>query len=87
MALNKLKMNDTKTEAILIGNSVQLKICETACISVGTSNIEIQQCIKYLGVILDENLNLKNILLINVRQPHSTFIKYIKLARTAALKT
>ena len=49
--LNKLKMNDTKTEAILVGNSIQLKKCETTCIRVGTGNIEFQQCIKYLGVI------------------------------------
>ena len=55
----KLKMNDTKTEAILFGNSVQMKKCETTCIRVGTSNIEFQQCIQYLGVILGENLNLK----------------------------
>ena len=48
MALNKLKMNDIKTEAILFGNLVQLKKCETTCIRVGTSNIEFQQCIKYL---------------------------------------
>ena len=59
MALNKLKMNDTKTEAILFGNSVQLKKCETTCFRVGTSNIEFQQCIKYLGVIINENLILK----------------------------
>ena len=42
MALNKFKMNDTETEAILSGNSVQLKKCETTCISVGRSNIEFQ---------------------------------------------
>ena len=59
MALIKLKMNDTKTEAIPFGNLVQLKKCETTCIRVGTSDIEFQQCIKYLGVILNENLNLK----------------------------
>ena len=59
MALNKLKMNDTKTEAILFGNLVQLNKCETTCIRVGTSNIEFQQCIKYLDVILNENLSLK----------------------------
>ena len=39
MALNKLKMNDTKTEAILVSNSVQLKKCESTCIRVSTSNI------------------------------------------------
>ena len=59
MALNKLKMNDTKTEAILFGNLVQLKKCQTTCFRVGLSDIEFQQCIKYLGVILDQNLNLK----------------------------
>ena len=52
-------MNDTKTEAILLSNSVQLKKCETTCIRVGTSNIQFQQCIKYLAVILNKKLNLK----------------------------
>ena len=59
MALNKLKMNDTKSEAILFGNSVQLKKHETTGIRVGTSNREFQQCIKYVEVLLDENLSLK----------------------------
>ena len=59
MALNKLKMNDTKTEAIFFGNLVQLKKCETTNIRVGTSNIEFKQCIKFLGELLNENLNMK----------------------------
>ena len=59
MALNNLKMNDIKTEAVLFGSSVRLQKCETTCIRVGTSNIEFQQCIKYLGVKFNENLNLK----------------------------
>ena len=54
MALNKLKMNDTKTEVIHFGNLVQLKKCETTCIRVCTSNIEFQQCIKYHRVLLNE---------------------------------
>ena len=49
MALNKLKMNNTKTEAVLFGNSVQLKTCEATCSRVGTSNIEFQQCHKIPG--------------------------------------
>ena len=48
-----------KLKQYFFGNSVQLKKCETTCISVGTSDIEFQQCIKYLEVILDENFNLK----------------------------
>ena len=59
MALNKLKMNGTKTEAIFFSNSLQLKKCVTTYIRVGIINIEFQQYIKYLGVLLDENLNLK----------------------------
>ena len=46
--------------AIRFGNLVQLKKCETTFIRVGTSNIEFQQCKKYLGVMLNENLNWKN---------------------------
>ena len=59
MALNKLKMNYTKSEVIPFGNLVQLKKCETTCIRVGTRNTEFEQCIKYLGLLLNENLNLK----------------------------
>ena len=40
IALNKLKMNDTKTEAILFSYTVQLKKCETTCIRVDTGNID-----------------------------------------------
>ena len=39
LALNKLKMNDTKTEVILSGNLVQLKKYETTGIRVGTYRI------------------------------------------------
>ena len=48
-----------KLKKYFFGNSVQLKKCETTCIRVGTSNKEFQQCIKYLGVILNENFNFK----------------------------
>ena len=52
-------MNDIKTKAILFSNFVQLKKCVTTRITVGTSNIEFKPCVTYLGVILNENLNLK----------------------------
>ena len=32
---------------------------KTTCFSIGTCNIEFQQCIKYLGVIFNENINLR----------------------------
>ena len=86
MTLNKLKMNDNKTEAILFGNLVQLKKCETTCDRFGTSHVEFQQCIKYLGVILDKNLHLKKHITNICKTASFNLHKIIMLARTTALE-
>ena len=59
MGINWLKMNDGKTEFILYGSRQQLLKCETTLINVNGNNIKREECIKYLGVSLDKNLNMK----------------------------
>ena len=59
MDSNRLKMNSTKTEFILFGHKTQLKKCETVNISVVGETVERSSDIKYLGVWLDQSLNLK----------------------------
>ena len=53
MDSNRLKMNSTKTEFILFGHKTQLKKCVVG------ETVERSSDIKYLGVWLDESLNLK----------------------------
>ena len=56
---NRLKMNNEKTEFILFGLKPQLEKCKTKTLNVDNTEIELADRIKYLGVILDQNLNLK----------------------------
>ena len=56
---NRLKMNNEKTEFILFGSKPQLEKCETKALNVDNTEIESTNRMKYLGVILDQNLNLK----------------------------
>ena len=56
---NRLKMNSAKTEFILFGNASQLKKCSTASITVVRDKVDRSRNIKYLGIILYEELNLK----------------------------
>ena len=86
MALNKLKMNDTKTEAIYFGNSLQLKKCETSCITVATSNTKFQQCIKCLGVILNENLNFKKYITNKCKTASFNLYKICKVSKNCSIE-
>ena len=56
---NRLKMNNDKTEFILFGSKPQLDKCKTKTLNVDNTEIELVDKIKYLGVTLDQNLNLK----------------------------
>ena len=56
---NRLKMNNEKTEFILFRLKPQLEKCKTKALNVDSTEIELADRIKYLGVILDQNLNLK----------------------------
>ena len=52
-------MNNSKTEFILFRSKPQLEKCKTKTLNVVTTEIVLADKIKYLGVILDQNLSLK----------------------------
>ena len=56
---NRLKMNNNKTEVILFGSKLQWDKCKTKTLNVNNTEIELADKIKYLGVLLDQKLNLK----------------------------
>ena len=59
MVENRLCMNDSKTEFIMLGGQQQLKKCTTKSINVNGSIVEISAIVKYLGAWFNENLNMK----------------------------
>ena len=54
---NCLRMNDSKTEFIMLGGQQQLKKCTIKSINVNGSTVERSAIVKYLGAWFDENLN------------------------------
>ena len=59
MNKDRLKMNNNKTEFILFGSKPQLDKCKTKTLKVNNTEIELADMIKYLGLLLDQKLNLK----------------------------
>ena len=59
MSENRLKMNDSKTELIIYGSRQQLKNLSIGSLKVNETSVTTSDFIKYLGVYLDQNLNLK----------------------------
>ena len=59
MTENRLKMNNNKTKFIIFGSKPQLDKCKTKALNVNNTEIEHADKIKYLGVTLDQRLNLK----------------------------
>ena len=60
MVENQLKMNDAKTEFIVLGTSYNLKKNTLDNIEIGKTQIHQTSKIKFFGVYLDELLNLKD---------------------------
>ena len=59
MDKNRLKMNTTKTEFILFGFRKQLQKCYTKSVSIVGNEVTRSSRIKYLGAVLDEELDLR----------------------------
>ena len=60
MEENQLKMNDCKTEFFFLGTSNNLRKNTLDKIEIGNTKIHQTSKIKFLGVHLDEKLNLKD---------------------------
>ena len=76
MNANKLKMNTSKTEFIMFGSRQQLDKCPTNEILVCDGNIELQHCIRYPGVFLDDTLHFKDHI---KRKCQTAMLNYFKI--------
>ena len=59
MNANRLKMNNNKTKFILFGSKPQLDKCNKKILNVNNTEVKLADKIKYVGVLLDQKLNLK----------------------------
>ncbi len=59
MNTNRLKTNDSKTEFINFGSRQQLAKLNISHLDMNNIQVDSSGCIKYLGVVLHANLNLK----------------------------
>ena len=91
MEENQLKMNDAKTEFIVIGTASNLKKNTLENIEIGDIQIQQTSKIKFLGVYLDENLSLKDHVQNRTRKAHynlrliQNIRKYIDINTTKML--
>ncbi len=60
MKSNRLKLNPDKTDFIMFGSRAQLRKCLTTSVTITGTPVPRSQCIKYLGVLLDEKLSMKD---------------------------
>jgi hypothetical protein len=58
LAKNKLKLNENKTEAILISSKYDTHLHDTDTIIIGQTTIALSNKVKDLGVILDKHLSM-----------------------------
>ena len=70
-----LKLNPDKTEFIMFGYRNQLDKCKTSYITISGSTIPKSPSVKYLGVTLDENLNLKEHILTKCKTAIANFVR------------
>ena len=81
MDMNRLQMNPTKTEFIIIGSRQHLKKLSTSVININDNCITKSKSIKYLGVDIDENLNLKSHITRKCRIAMGNFHKLKRIRR------
>ena len=58
MTLNRLKLNDDRTEAILLGSKERRNSVNLNSNRIGESEIEIVEKVRDLGLIIDANLSM-----------------------------
>ncbi|XP_046561088.1 uncharacterized protein LOC124270114 [Haliotis rubra] len=61
MNINKLKLNDDKTECMLIGPSARCTQSGLTAVQIGSSSIDVTRSVKNLGVFLDSELSMKQL--------------------------
>ena len=77
----RLKLNPDKTEFIMFGYRNQLDKCNTSHVTVSGSTILRSPSVKYLGVKLDENLNLKEQILTKCKTAIANFVRICNIRK------
>ncbi len=67
MARNMLKLNEDKTELILLGSENNLKVLSSISVSVGDCVIQSSKSVKNLGAIFDSNMSMNSLVDFKVR--------------------
>ena len=76
-----LKLNPDKTEFIMFGYRNQLVKCTTSYVTLSDSTIPKSPSVKYLGVTLYENLNLKEQILTKCRKAIANFVSICNICQ------
>ena len=74
MLCNKLKLNDEKTEVLLLGSPYFLKKVPSITLQIGDSLVRSTSCAKNLGVLFDSEMNMHKF----VHQKVSAAMYYIR---------
>ena len=80
MDSNKLKLNDDKTEALVVGTRSMTGVCYSEHLNIGGSPIPFQPKVKSLGVVLDSSLTMSHHISSVCRSA------YLKLRRISAIR-
>ena len=78
MSVNHLKLNEDKTEVILIGREKSIQQIGDTQINIAGANIAFATSVKYLGVMLDQSLSLDSHHLLRLHAP-TPHLEYTRL--------
>ena len=81
MSANRLKMNNDKSEFVVFGSNRLLPKCNTNEVKVGDTVVQRSYSVKLLGILLDENLNLKRHIATKSKAAFIAMFKIKKLKR------
>ena len=88
MAANKLSLNKSKTEYVIIGSHQKIKRCNSDClIKIGNMPIKRVSASKSLGVMIDENLTWHSQVDLITKKVNKSFYFLRQLRELAELKT
>ena len=88
MAANKLSLNKSKTEYVIIGSHQKIKRCNSDClIKIGNMPIKRVSASKSLGVMIDENLTWHSQVDLITKKVNKNFYVLRRLREFAELKT
>ena len=80
MDSNKLKLNDVKTEALVVGTRSRTGVCYREHLNTGGSPIPFQPKVKSLGVVLESSLTMSHHISAVCRSA------YLELRRISAIR-